>query len=171
MRRRRRGFAWWLGLFVALAVFATLFTSTAVNRGRPWAPLFAQRYFTVTDEAMLPTLQPGDRVWATKLDATTRPFIKRNMLVVFDDPNKPGRTLVRRVVALAGDTVKGEASSLVLNSKTVDEPWLTVGVPTNDFGPITVPDGAVYVMGDNRDATVDSRNFGPVKLAVLRYRV
>ena len=154
-----------------VAVLAVTVTSTVVNRGRPWAPLFAQRYFVVPDEAMLPTVAAGGRVWATQLDATTRPLLKRGALVVFEQPGRPGHTLVRRVVALAGDTVRGEAGSLVLNGKTLDEPYVTVGVPTTDFGPITVPAGSVFVMGDNRDATLDSRNFGPVALMALRYRV
>jgi signal peptidase I len=171
MRRRRRGFAWWLGLFVALVVFGVVFGSTAVNRGRPWAPLFGQRYFTVTDDAMLPTYAEGDRVWATKLDRTTRPFLKRGMVVVLDDPSRPGRTIVRRVVALGGDTVKGDAGSLVLNSTPVDESYTTPGLPTPDFGPVTLPDGTVYLLGDNRDSRADSRVFGPVKLTALGYRV
>ena len=154
-----------------VVVLAVVGTSTVANRGRPWAPLFGQRYFVVPDEAMLPTVTPGGRVWATRLDATTRPLLKRNSLVVFEQPGKPGRTLVRRVVALAGDTVRGDAGSLVLNGKTLDEPYLTVGVPTTDFGPITVPAGSVFVMGDNRDATLDSRDFGSVAIVALRYRV
>jgi signal peptidase I len=171
MRRRRRGFAWWIGLVMAVAVLGIVGTSTVVNRGRPWAPLFGQRYFTVDDEAMLPTYTPGARVWATRLDATTRPFLKRGMLVVLDDPRRPGRIIVRRIVALEGDTVKGTSGGLVVNSKQLDEAYLTVGVPTGDFGPVTVPNDQVFLMGDNRDATVDSRNFGPVTLLALRFRV
>jgi signal peptidase I len=169
--RRRRGFAWWLGLVVLVAVLGVVGTSTVMNWGRPWAPLFGQRYFMVDDEAMLPTYTPGARVWATRLDETTRPFLKRGMLVVLDDPRRPGRIIVRRIVALEGDTVKGSSGALVVNSKTLDEPYLTLGVPTADFGPVTVPNDQVYLMGDNRDATVDSRNFGPVTLLALRYRV
>lgn len=155
-----------------VAVLATAATLTVVNRGRPWAPLFGQRYFTVPDETMLPTVPSGGRVWATVLDDTTRPLLGRGMLVVFPQPGTAGgRLLVRRVVALEGDTVRGEAGGLVLNGKPVEEPYVTVGVRTEDFGPITVPDGAVFVMGDNRNGTVDSRNFGVVRLDALRYRV
>ena len=161
-----------MGLVLLLAVLGAVGTSTVLNRGRPWAPLFGQRYFTVDDEGMLPTYEPGDRVWATRLDATTRPFLKRNMLVVLDDPRKPGRIIVRRVVALEGDTVKGDAGALVLNSKALDESaYLTIGVPTGNFGPVTLANDTVFLMGDNRDATVDSRIFGPVKLTALRFRV
>lgn len=155
-----------------VAVLATAATLTVVNRGRPWAPLFGQRYFTVPDETMLPTVAAGGRVWATVLDDTTRPLLARGMLVVFPRPGTTGgRLLVRRVVALEGDTVRGDAGGLVLNGKPVDEPFVTVGVRTEDFGPITVPDGAVFVMGDNRNGTVDSRNFGVVRLDALRFRV
>lgn len=153
------------------AVLVTVATATAVNRGRPWAPLFGQRYFTVPDEAMLPTVPSGGRVWATVFDDTTRPLLARGTLVVFPQPGKPGTTLVRRVVALPRDTVRGESGGLVLNGKPVDEPYVTVGVRTDDFGPVTVPADAVFVMGDNRNGTLDSRDFGVVKLADLRYRV
>lgn len=154
-----------------VGVLATVATATVVNRGRPWAPLFGQRYFTVPDESMLPTVRAGGRVWATVLDTTTRPLLARGTLVVFPPPGGPGPLMVRRVVALAGDTVRGEAGGLVLNGKPVDEPFVTVGVRTDDFGPVTVAAGSVFVMGDNRNGTVDSRNFGVVRLAALRFRV
>jgi signal peptidase I len=154
-----------------VAVVVTAAVLTVANRGRPWAPLFGQRYFTVTDEAMLPTVEPGTRVWATVFDDTTRPLLSRGTLVVFGRPDRPGATLVRRVVALAGDTVRGDAGSLVLNGRPVAETYVTIGVRTDDFGPVTVPAGSVFVLGDNRNATVDSRNFGVVRLDALRYRV
>jgi signal peptidase I len=113
----------------------------------------------------------GGRVWATVLDDTTRPLLARGMLVVFPQPGRPGTTLVRRVVGLPGDTVRAEAGGLVLNGRPVEEPFVTVGVVTDDFGPVTLAAGEVFVMGDNRNATVDSRDFGPVKLAALRFRV
>ena len=119
---------------------------------------------------MLPTLQKGESVWVTQLDPTTRSLLKRGAIVVTRDPRDRNKKVIRRVAALSGDTVKASAGQLLLNSKAVDEPYIVVGIPTPDFGPVTVPDGQVWLMGDNRGATVDSRDFGAVKLDDVLYR-
>jgi len=168
--RRRRGFAWWVAGVFAVAIVGTALVLTIANHGRPWAPLFGQRRFEMPDETMLPTLQKGEGVWVTQLDPTTRSLLKRSAIVVTRDPRDRNKKVIRRVVALSGDTVKASAGQLVLNSKAVDEPYIVVGIPTPDFGPVTVPDGQVWLMGDNRGATVDSRDFGAVKLDDVLYR-
>jgi signal peptidase I len=80
---------------------------------------------------------------------------------------------IKRVVAVAGDTVEAKNDQLYVNGQLVNEGYLAPnkvkasakGVTlTDDFGPVTVPEGCVFVMGDNRNHSMDSRVIGPVKL-------
>ena len=69
---------------------------------------------------------------------------------------------VKRVVALGGDTVDAVDGSLVVNGEVVNEPYLEPGMTTDRLAPITVPDGSVYLLADNRVGGRDSRIDGPV---------
>jgi signal peptidase I len=90
--------------------------------------------------------------------------------------NKGGLFLEKRVVALPGDTIEGRDNTIYLNGKAVSEPYVQhIGIPTNDFpflqnfGPITVRTGECFVLGDNRDNSLDSRDpeFGPIPFTAM----
>jgi signal peptidase I len=70
---------------------------------------------------------------------------------------------IKRVVGLPGDTVEGRENAVWVNGKKLVEPYLAPGTQTLDFTPRTVPEGHVFVMGDNRTNSHDSRIFGPIK--------
>ncbi|MFG2110978.1 signal peptidase I [Micromonospora chersina] len=126
--------------------------------------VFVAEPMRVPTGSMRPTLQPGDHVLVGKLAEPGR-----GDLAVFA---RSGELSVKRVVALGGDEIGIEDGELVVNGRTVEEPYvdhrLLDGVY---FGPVTVPPGSVFVLGDNRTDSIDSRTFGPVARSDVLGRV
>jgi signal peptidase I len=126
--------------------------------------------FTVRSSSMSPTLHTGDQILAEKLTPRLR-HLDRGDVVVFTAPSTSS-LMVKRVVALPGDSVGLADGRLVVNGHRVREAY--VDLPTVDgvyFGPKHVPQGSVFVMGDNRADSVDSRTFGPVPIDSVVGRV
>ncbi len=124
----------------------------------------------VGSSSMTPTLRDGDQVL---LDKVTYRFRKPRVgeLVVVQPPG--GEPLaVKRVVAVAGSDVALEDGALIVDGVEQREPALDLaGVDGVYFGPAAVPDDTVFVLGDNRGESVDSRSYGPVPLADIVGRV
>jgi signal peptidase I len=134
-------------------------------------PVIASPFY-VGSGSMEPTLHgcqgcTNDRVLINKL-AYDLKEPERGDIVLFRDPEGGAEPLIKRIVGLPGDTVAVRHGKLVLNGETRKEPYVVnracvKGVPkTCSFGPVTVPKGHVFVMGDNRARSYDSRFFGPV---------
>jgi signal peptidase I len=70
---------------------------------------------------------------------------------------------IKRVVGLPGETVQGKDGHVFINGRELVEPYLPPGTLTSDFGPVTVPKGGLWVMGDNRSNSSDSRVFGTIR--------
>ncbi|MFL6167094.1 MAG: signal peptidase I [Ornithinibacter sp.] len=124
----------------------------------------------VTSQSMSPTLDTGDQVLVDKLSGRWRaPAV--GDIVVYRDPVGE-RLVVKRVVAVGGQSVALEDGELVVDSTVRHEPQVDVSrIDSTYFGPVTVPPDAVFVLGDNRAESIDSRTYGPIPVEDLLGRV
>ena len=124
--------------------------------------------FEVVENSMQPTLSPGDYIVAV---ATGQP--RRGDIVVFPDPTRPDRDLVKRVIALPEESVTIDGGQVAIDGQIFAESW--ADGPTLPDGHWRNPPGTVFVLGDNRRlSSGDSRVVGPVRIesmhrAVFRY--
>jgi signal peptidase I len=121
--------------------------------------------FYIPSESMVPTLEKGDRVLVNKLSYKLHD-VNRGDVVVFErPPNEPDngiKDLIKRVVGLPGETVEVRNCKVLINGNQLDEPYVKQWTRTCTFPAKTVGDNEVFVMGDNRDDSQDSRFFGPI---------
>lgn len=130
------------------------------------------RPYRIPTASMSPTLKAGDTVLAR-----TGGSAGRGDIVVFQDPDWGSSTLVKRVVAVGGDTVSGGLDGrIAVNGHQVPEPYLTpVAMNTTEFS-ITVPEGRLFLLGDFRGNSLDSRShldvaFGSVPASAVKAKV
>jgi signal peptidase I len=126
---------------------------------------FVIEAYRIPTESMVPTLEVGDRILANKfIYHFTDP--KKGDIIVFDSVDEEDdQTLVKRVVGLAGDEIQVEDGVLFVNGEAQNEPYLNQELPfRGSYGPTEVPEGHIFVMGDNRGNSADSRVFGPLPL-------
>ncbi len=153
---------------------------------------FLAQAFFIPSASMEPQLRAGDRVVVSRL-AYRLHEPRRGDIVVFDDPSEDatpdrpfiavrlgrdaleavgllppsGRELIKRVVGLPGETVEGHDSTVFIDGRPLFEPYLPPGTVIDDFGPFRVPVDHVFVMGDNRTNSKDSRYIGPVAIDTI----
>jgi len=123
---------------------------------------FVVEAYRIPTESMVPTLEVGDRIFVNRF--IYRFFEpERGDIVVFDSLETDDE-LIKRVVAVPGDRVRVRNGKLRVNGDFPDEPYaVPMLFPDGSvFGPTKVPEGEVFVMGDNRANSRDSRFFGPV---------
>ncbi|MFD4790553.1 signal peptidase I [Streptomyces sp. NPDC058459] len=124
--------------------------------GFGWAAV-SYRPYTVPTSSMAPTIDAGDRVLAQRVDGAK---VRRGDVVVFGDKTwVTGSDLVKRVVAVGGDTVACcTDGKLTVDGKPVDEPYLPKGAPAEiqGFGTVKVPEGRLFLLGDERQGSLDS---------------
>jgi len=144
---------------------------------------FVVQAFKIPSGSMIPTLQIGDHILVNKLAYGVRAPLwghymvefktpQRGDVVVFIFPEDRTKDFIKRVVGLPGDTVEIRGKKVYVNGKAVDDPHAyfegdnaTGGIPVrDDYGPKKVPANHIFVMGDNRDKSYDSRFWGYVDL-------
>jgi signal peptidase I len=156
----------------------------------PWVLAFGLRTFIVQafkipSGSMIPTLQIGDHIFVNKMAYGIRvgmlpePYLvqfgkpQRGDVVVFIFPEDRTKEFIQRVIGIAGDTVEIRGKKISINGKQVDDPHAHFEVDAaqnispvslDDFGPIRVPGNHLFVMGDNRNRSYDSRFWGFVNL-------
>lgn len=117
--------------------------------------------FQVEQYSMEPTLLPHDRVLVDKIFYRLRQP-HRGDVVVLKYPLNPQRNYIKRIVALPGDTLEVRNGRLFVNGRRMTELYVN-GQAQGNYGPLAVPPDSVFVMGDNRNNSEDSRAFGALK--------
>ena len=123
---------------------------------------FVVEAFWIPSASMVPTLKYGDRVLVNKfIYRFTEP--ERGDVVVFKSVQGDDQDLIKRVVGIPGDEISVRRVKLFVNGEPQRESYVNKKLPDRSFAaPTTVPENRVFVMGDNRANSQDSRVFGPV---------
>ncbi|MCP4107708.1 MAG: signal peptidase I [Desulfobacteraceae bacterium] len=150
---------------------------------------FVVQAFKIPSGSMKQTLQIGDHILVNKfIYGVKLPFIqktiipyknpKHNDIVVFKFPKDPGKDFIKRVIGVGGDVVEIRDKQVFVNQKHVENQDFAVYTdpyiypkkkePRDNYGPVKVPPNSLFVMGDNRDQSYDSRFWGFVNLKAVK---
>lgn len=126
--------------------------------------LFLAQATQVVGQSMEPNLHTSQRIIVEKV---TYRFHgpRRGDIVVIRMPNQPD-LLIKRVMGLPGETIEVRNGEVYINGERIEEPW-PVNHGGGNYGPVTIPPLQVFVLGDNRGASNDSRSFGPVPIQYI----
>ena len=156
-RRRARGLVDWI-VVIGVALLVAFLVRT-----------FVLAHFVVDGHSMDTTLHDGDRVFVNKLSYRLHDPNRGDVVVLHEINGASERDLIKRVIALEGETIELRNCVVLIGGVELLEPYLDPQVVTpgncgGDYGPTTVPDDHVFVMGDNRAGSQDSRseNVGPI---------
>lgn len=109
----------------------------------------------VPTASMETTIMTGDRLFGNRL-AYNKEEPARGDIVIFRFPDDETQLFIKRIIGMPGDTLEMIDGVVFINGEAIDEPYLAT-IPYGDYGPITVPEGAYFMMGDNRNNSADSR--------------
>ena len=160
---------------IVLAVILALFFRT-----------FVVEAFKIPSSSMEDNLLIGDHILVNKFAYAPTNFrwekkllpiheVRRSDVIVFKYPEDPTRNFIKRVIAVGGETLEIRDKQVFINEKPLSEPYKFhkaefFGLTAEDFGPVHVPEGYYFAMGDNRDNSKDSRAWGFVPKDYIKGR-
>lgn len=121
----------------------------------------------IPSESMLPTLKIGDHLIIDKIFYEIKGIgeLKRGDIVVFDPPpsanSKTEIPFIKRIIGLPGETISIKNGTVYINGEPLNEPYI-LEKPRANFQPLIIPDNTIFLMGDNRNNSFDSRFWGPL---------
>ena len=136
----------------------------------------SMRFYKFPAGSLLPTIMAGD--WIVTLKVWSTENLKRRDLIVFPYPPEPSINYIKRVIGLPGEKLEIKKDLVFINGEPLNEPYayfepdekftrqdqdLTDLQPVSRYGPVVVPEGKLFVMGDNRYNSADSRYWGFVE--------
>jgi signal peptidase I len=153
--RRRRALLDWI-VVIGIALLVAFLVRT-----------FVLAHFVVDGTSMSTTLHDGDRVFVNKLSYRLHDPNRGDVVVLHELNGTSERDLIKRVIGLPGETVEVRNCEVFIDGRRLDEPYLDPEVVTpgncgGDTAATQVPEDHVFVMGDNRAGSLDSRNLGPI---------
>jgi signal peptidase I len=145
---------------------------------------FVVQAFKIPSSSMVPTLQVGDHILVWKFMYGIKiPLVEKKLLagcpdrgdiIVFTYPRDKSKDFIKRVIALPGEKIQIHRREILVNDKPIEDPWgyytqtSAPGTSRDEYGPKIVPPHSLFVMGDNRDNSQDSRYWGFVDLNAVR---
>jgi signal peptidase I len=157
-----------VAVLLALFVRTFVFQAFKIPTGSMEQNLLIGDHLIVNKMTFAPTASSLERVILPGRD------IERGDIIVFKYPEEPDRDFIKRVIGLPGDRLEVRRQRVYINDEAIDEPYVrhteapaapvetTTGITNlrQEYGPVTVPDGQYFMMGDNRDNSEDSRYWG-----------
>jgi len=154
----------WRRFFIETAIVFALAVPLALG-----LHTFVTQVYAISGSSMEPTLHDGERVVIDKLGPAITDLAAGDM-VIFTSPLDPTKNLVKRVIGVEGDRITLRGDRVYRNGELLLESYALRGL-YHERDELVVPVGHIFVLGDNRPQSKDSRHFGPVESGAVRGRV